>query len=323
MGLELMVHRATLAQRAARVAELDEGERRRVAAQAARDLDADALWPLVEAHLATRGRKGARVAQRTLDTYELGVRMFVRWAGERAVSLLRPKPDVGFTYARHLEALGYKAASVRVYLAAASHVFAALRWCNATEATPFTDVRAAPDPVPRTQKRKPYPDEDVRQLLKVATPEEAVLVLLGAHAGLRASEIVGVHWRDLHLDVARPFVTVIGKGAKTRDVDVSASLRAALLRWREVLGAHAGERVLPYGHRTRAVNVLKALCGRAGVTYDRRHLHGLRHTAGTRLYQDTHDLLQVREHLGHASVTSTEVYVEYARAEKRSKVSDW
>ncbi len=323
MGLELMVHQATLAQRAERVADLDDSERRRVATQAARDRDADALWPLVEAFLTTHGRKGARVSARTLEAYELGVRVFVKWAGERAVSLLRPKPDMGYSYARHLEAQGYKTASVRVRLAAAGHVFSALRWCNATDAVPFADVRPAPDPVPRTQKRKPYPDEDVARLLAHATPEEAVLVLLGAHGGLRASELVGLWWKDVHLEGDRPFLTVLGKGAKTRDVDVSDSLRAALLKWRALLGAHAKARVLPYGHRAQAVNVLRALCARAGVTYERRHVHGLRHSSGTRLYRDTRDLLEVREHLGHASVTSTEVYVEYARQDKRSKVRDW
>ncbi len=322
-GLEVMVHRATLAQRAQRVAELDDGERRRVATQAARDRDPAALWALTEAYLITRGHKGARVAKSTLANYELGVRRLLDYLGERGETVLRPRPDAGFSYARHLEALGLKTATVRVRLAAAGHLYGALRWCNATDAAPFTDVKPAPDPVPKTQKRRPYSDADLQRLLAAATPEQAVIVLLGAHGGLRASEIADLHWSDLHLGSDPPFITVRGKGGKVQDVEASDPLVAVLQRWRTTLGKAAGLRVLPSWSRRTVLNQLEALCARAGVEWDRRHVHGLRHTAGTKLYEDTRDLLEVREHLRHASVSSTEIYVEYAKQRRKSKVRNW
>ncbi|GGL89852.1 hypothetical protein GCM10010840_29880 [Deinococcus aerolatus] len=68
---------------------------------------------------------------------------------------------------------------------------------------------------------------------------------------------------------------------------------------------------------------VKAVCGRSGVPSSRRQVHGLRHSAGTRIYADTGDLLAVRDHLRHADIISFEIHVEYARKMKDRPVKGW
>ena len=68
-GLEIVLAPATLAARAERLGRLEPEELRKKAIVACRDADATALWDLTEAHLVTRGRKGASVSPRTLETY--------------------------------------------------------------------------------------------------------------------------------------------------------------------------------------------------------------------------------------------------------------
>jgi integrase/recombinase XerC len=319
---ELMVYRLNLQARAQAWANLEEGELRRRATEAARDVDAEALWNLIEAHLLLNGLAGARISAHTLRAYRTGLEVFLRYAQEAGVQLLRPRPNHGVAYVRWLEAQGFSTSSVRVRLAASRKLFAALRWAGATDSTPFADVRPAPDPVPRTEKRKPYSDGEIGQMLAHADPEQQVIVLLGAHAGLRVSEIAGLQRQDVHLQGEQPYLMVTGKRQKRQGVPLSRSLRAALERWLELTPHHAPGVIA--GHSSDYVqDRVKALCERSGVAYARRQVHGLRHSAGTRIYADTQDLLAVRDHLRHADITSSEIYVEYARKSKSSPVKEW
>jgi len=321
-GLELMAYRLDLQARARAWADLEAGELRRRAVTAARDGDVQALWEMTEAYVLLQGLAGARISQHTLRAYRTGVSLFLEYATPAGVQLLHPRPNHGVAYARWLEAKGLSTSSVRVRLAAARSLYAALRWSGATDAAPFTDVRPGRDPVARTEKRKPYSADDIQTLLRHARPEEAVMVLLGAHAGLRSSEIAGLPRSDLHLDEPEPYLVVTGKRQKRQSVPLSGTLVAALRRWL-ALSPGAGPQVLAGSSADYVQDRLRQLCARAGVRYAGRHVHGLRHTAGTEVYAATSDLLAVRDHLRHADISSSEIYVEYARKGKRSVVRDW
>ena len=85
-----------------------------------------------------------------------------------------PGANAGFRYARHLEQTGLAPSSVQVRLAAGRALYAALRWAGSSDAAPFTNVKAASDPIPRWEKRKPYLDEDIATLLlHVRAPQES------------------------------------------------------------------------------------------------------------------------------------------------------
>lgn len=322
MALELMVYNLDLQARAERLARQEPEALRKDALRWARDLDEEGLWSLTEAFMVMRGGRGGRVSPRTLAAYRIYLHDLVTWASEAGMSFLRPKPNDGFAYVRHLERSDLSPSTVRGRLSAGRAVFAALRWAGATDAAPFTDVRAAGDPVPNWEKRKPYKDAEVLKLLAAATEEDAVLVLLGTDCGLRATEMTTLLRKDVHLGDDAPYLVVIGKREKRQEVPLSKRAEAALDHWIRMTPSY-GPHVLTVRHRKGVSDRLQRLCERAGVRYEGRHVHGLRHTAGTRVYKETSDVLAVRDHLRHASITTSETYVNYAREGDKAVNRDW
>ncbi|MBV9094268.1 MAG: site-specific tyrosine recombinase XerD [Streptosporangiaceae bacterium] len=137
--------------------------------------------------------------------------------------------------------------------------------------------------------------------------------------GARISEATGLDVDELALD-GDPVVRLAGKGGKHRVVPVgsyaSRALHAYLVRGRPALAAASGRAsVGPAvflnargGRLTRqgAWGVLRAAAGRAGVAGVSPHT--LRHSFATHLLDGGADLRVVQELLGHASVTTTQVY---------------
>ena len=100
-------------------------------------------------------------------------------------------------------------------MAAGRALYAGLRWCRAVMLDPFEQCRVPHDPTPAWNKRLPYGDDAVAALLQAACdPHDAVLVLLGAHAGLRAQECTHLHWADVHL-ARRDLAVRHGNGANS------------------------------------------------------------------------------------------------------------
>jgi integrase/recombinase XerD len=171
-----------------------------------------------------------------------------------------------------------------------------------------------------------------------ALRDRALLELLYA-AGLRISEAVGLDRDDLSLDGA--FVRVVGKGDKERLVPVGDVALDWLVRWIE------GPRVamLALGHveparggplflgdrgrrlaRQQAWGAVKRAATRAGLP-DRVSPHTLRHSFATHLLEGGADLRVVQELLGHASISTTQLYTHltgerirdvYSRAHPRA-----
>lgn len=203
-------------------------------------------------------------------------------------------------------------------------MYAALRWCAATEASPFQDVRAARDPRAAWEKRSPYSDQDVEKLLAKADPQEKVAILLAADCGLRNSELIAILKTDLHLDDEHPHLMVRGKGRAgyRESTPISRRTEHAIRQWLPSL-PHYEEKLLLWKTRKTVRDHILGLCERAGVRYKGREVHGLRHTAGTRTYIETGDILEARDLLRHRDITSTQVYVQYARRGKKAANRDW
>lgn len=303
---------SNLVARASRWASLSEADRRRRAVEMANIRDADALWQLTEAWLTLYGSSGAKVSKNTLQAYERGVRVLVeRWASE---NLVRPARDAGALYLRGLEGEGLSPATVRVRLAAAKALYKALRWAGATKAVPFADAKAGRELTPAHEKRQPYTESELAQLLEVSEGHDTLMVLLGAHAGLRVSEMCALEWRDIDFG-ARKLRVRRGKGGKDRRVSLSQSLSQAL--WEQ----RSEGRVLAVSSRSRAYRRLRTLCLKAGVEI--KGVHALRHYMGTRIYRETRDLGEAAHVLGHASLETTRVYAKYERAVEKDAVSEW
>ncbi len=180
---------------------------------------------------------------------------------------------------------------------------------------------------PRRWKRLPkaLSDAEIGKLLEAEAPEtpqtlcdQAVLELAYA-SGLRLAELRGLRLEQLHLEGG--FVNVIGKGNKERVVPVGRKAVTAISRYLE-----AGRPKLVTPRSTAAVFLtrrgtafapvtmwsrIKRRVRRAGIG---RNItpHMLRHSFATHLLEHGADLRVIQELLGHASISTTEIYTHVA-----------
>jgi integrase/recombinase XerC len=144
--------------------------------------------------------------------------------------------------------------------------------------------------------------------------QDAAMFELLYSSGLRLGELVALDVDD-GLDLKQGEVTVTGKGSKTRTVPVGKEAKAALEAWLMLRDSVAapGERALFLGVRGRRISPrtvgarLAAQARRAGLT-EHVHPHMLRHSFASHVLQSSQDLRAVQEMLGHASISSTQVY---------------
>jgi site-specific recombinase XerD len=151
------------------------------------------------------------------------------------------------------------------------------------------------------------------------------LVELLYGAGLRVSEAVGLDRTGVDLD--ERLVRAVGKGDKERIVPIGRraadALRRYLARGRPYLDRrHRPELFLNAqgGPLTRAgaFLILRRLAEKAGLEPERIHPHLLRHSFATHLLEGGADLRSVQEMLGHADLSTTELYTHVTDARRRS-----
>lgn len=305
---------SSLLERTRDLATISEDDLRRFAAEAARDRDVAALWALTEAHLTLHGSAGSRVSSHTLTAYRHAVgSLLLDWPGE---NLLRPGRNAGVLWVRELEGR-YKPATVRVYLSGAKALYAALRWSGASEAVPFADVKVAVDKTPAWEKREAYTRTEVGWLERCTDGISYLVVLLGAHAGLRVSEMTALRWE--HVDLGDGSLRVVaGKGGKTARVYLTPTLMKAL---GSVPLADRTRFVLPCRSRQSVYERLEAACKQARVKF--KGVHALRHASGTRLKEETGDLALVADHLRHTSLDTARGYAKADNRQLRRALGEW
>jgi integrase/recombinase XerC len=182
-------------------------------------------------------------------------------------------------------------------------------------ANPVLGIRApkAARPLP-----KALSVESTEQLLGGAEDDPALIrdramFELLYSSGLRLGELIALNAGDGRLDLREGEVTVTGKGAKTRSVPIGAAARAALAAWLAVRQPAPGEKALFVGARGRRISAgtvgarLRRWAQRRGLS-ERVHPHMLRHSFATHVLQSSQDLRAVQEMLGHASISTTQVY---------------
>jgi integrase/recombinase XerC/integrase/recombinase XerD len=183
-----------------------------------------------------------------------------------------------------------------------------------------------PQTLPRTLK-----PADVATLLEripAATPLEQrdrALFELAYASGLRAEELVDLDHDSVDFDAEQ--VRVEGKGSKTRFVPTGEpalrALGAYLERARPALSANDGEPALflsKSGRRLSTSDVRRRLrvWARHAATQTGVHPHALRHSFATHLLEGGADLRAIQELLGHASISTTQVYTRIESARLRA-----
>lgn len=197
------------------------------------------------------------------------------------------------------------------------------RFLLAEGVTDSDPAAGVPPPTPPRRLPKAIPVADVAAILAAAAADEsprglrdkALLELLYA-TGARISEVIGLDVDDL-TEVSIGTIRLSGKGGKERIVPVGrfaqAAVDAYLVRGR---GALVGRTATPAAFlnarggrlsRQSAWALLRAAADRAGLGYEVSP-HTLRHSFATHLLDAGADVRVVQELLGHASVTTTQVY---------------
>lgn len=180
--------------------------------------------------------------------------------------------------------------------------------------------------------------DDIQALLKALQnlPEaeqarlRALVELLYA-SGLRVSELVSLPLQALHR--GGDFITVRGKGDKERMVPVHDLARGAVMEYLAIRGQflpknhkNAARFLFPSrgkdGHltRQRVFQLLKTLALQAGLPPEQMSPHVLRHAFATHLLHGGADLRTVQQLLGHADISTTQIYTHVADDQLRQTV---
>ena len=274
-----------------------------------------------------------RLAPRTLQAYADAMARLQALADEAGVPLLQVQPLHVRGWMAQLNRQGLGPRSLALQLSAWRGLY---RWWGregAIPANPADGLRPprAPRPLPKAlpvdQAVALAEHDPARGAVHGPAPgdprlgvRDHCIVELLYGCGLRVGELLGLDVQaaagaDGWVDEADATVHVLGKGGKRRSVPVGPAALAALAAWRAVRGslAAAGEPALFVSQRgTRLTDSqvrsrLKALALAAGLP-THVHPHMLRHSFASHLLQSSGDLRAVQELLGHASITTTQVY---------------
>jgi len=279
------------------------------------DVDAFLTWMAVE-----RGR-----ARNTLVAYRRDLDRYVGWLGDRGVGLRDASIDDITSYVAALRSGGLAPASVT---RATVVVRALYRFLAAEERTDHDPTLRLETPRRPQGLPKALTEAQVETLFAavaqvdgpVGLRDTALLeVLYGS--GLRISEAVGLSLADIDLDGR--LVRAFGKGAKERIVPLGSVAARALREWFDVRPTMFASRKVPVSDQvavflnqrgTRLTRqggwlVLDGHARRAGLA-DVVSPHVLRHSCATHMLDHGADIRAVQEMLGHASISTTQLYTK-------------
>jgi len=289
-------------------------------------VDWQAAIRLLEEDLERRDR-----AERTRRAYRSDLRELAEWAGSQGLSPGDIGPREVRRYVAHLSRGGAAPSTSARKLAAARALFKSLREHGHIQQNPGELVST-----PRRGRHLPrvLSSRDAGRLLDAIAAtgplelRDRAMFELAYASGLRAAELVSLDDGDLDFDAEQ--LRVEGKGRKTRLVPVGEpaqkALRDYLERGRPVLAASAdppaasalflsvrGRRLSTSDVRRR----LRVWGSRAGIGGGFSP-HALRHSFATHLLDGGADLRSIQEMLGHASVSTTQIYTRVESARLKS-----
>jgi tyrosine recombinase XerC len=272
-----------------------------------------------------RDLRGRSAAERTRRAYAVDLAQFVEWAGEREPGEIRHR-DVR-RFAASLSSEGAAPATVARKLAAVRGLFDFLVRTDRVGQNPAELVSS-----PKREEKLPkvLSVEQVRSLLEripARTPLELrdrAMLELAYSCGLRCEEIVNLDLGALDFETEQ--IRVLGKGSKERLLPVGEPARKAIERYLE-RGRHAllsdprepalflsksGRRLSNSDVTRRLARWVSEAALAAGVSP-----HSLRHSFATHLLEGGADLRTIQELLGHASISTTQVYTRVDAARLR------
>jgi integrase/recombinase XerC len=267
-----------------------------------------------------------RLAARTVELYALDLHKLQACAAQAHVALCNVRNQHIRRWVAQMHSAGRSGRGIALILSGWRGFYTWLGRAGLVASNPVQDVRApkAPKPLP-----KALAVDDAVHLANHVTDDDpwleardAAIVELLYGSGLRVGELVGLDvqasstaqgWIDLQAAQAH----VLGKGAKRRTVPVGSVALRALQRWLQVRGEGGtaqGETLALFcgrnATRLTAQSVWQRLRRRSLLagTAAPVHPHMLRHSFASHLLQSSGDLRAVQELLGHANISTTQVY---------------
>ena len=266
-----------------------------------------------------------RLAARTVELYSLDLQKLTENAAKAGVELTRVQNVHIRRWVAQMHGAGRSGRGIALILSGWRGFYTWLGRQGLVDSNPVQDVRApkAPKPLPKalsvddSVQLAAYENDDADPWLEA---RDSAMVELLYGCGLRVGELAGLDavasdaargWIDLQAAEAH----VLGKGSKRRTVPVGSKAVEALKRWlavREQVGGTAQPALFTGRHGTRltAQSIWQRLKRRsllAGLATP-VHPHMLRHSFASHVLQSSGDLRAVQELLGHANITTTQVY---------------
>lgn len=254
----------------------------------------------------------------TVRAYAQDLRSYFDWAARSGADPLHVNLRRFRRYLADLNAAQYSTTTVSRHLSAVRSFF---RYLNEADVLAANPAAAAASPKKRRDLPRKTSDADIERLLAVCDGEsaadirdQAFLELLYA-SGARISEVAGLKVVDVDFSTAT--VRLFGKGSKERIVPLHALALHAVERYLrdarlQLLGDRRSDAlfVSTRGNDMSADalrRVFKQRAAQAGLDAS-LHPHDMRHAFATDLVEGGADLRSVQEMLGHASLSTTQVY---------------
>jgi site-specific recombinase XerD len=257
-----------------------------------------------------------------LDSFRAGHRGFTSWEALTADDFRR------YLFEQMKAELGR--ATIRLHFAALRSFFKFLTRRDGLVKNPLLEVQ-----LPKQEKKLPV-TLTVKQVismldLPMVTPKEkqapawaperdAAILEMFYSTGVRISELVGMNVEDM--DVYTETVKVLGKGRKQRLCPVGEPAVKAVQRYRSKAGVHDGALFRSKVGKRMTVqaitDIVKKYCRLAAIPVNVTP-HKFRHSFATHLLDNGADLRSVQELLGHASLSTTQIYTQVT-TERMKKV---
>lgn len=288
----------------------------------------ETAWPalLSEFLMYIRVEKG--LSPKTVEAYERDLRRWIEFITRRGKSSPREVERIEITdFLEELRNGGLSARSVARVTASLRGFSRFMLEEGMAERLPVTDL-----PTPRQAQRLPrvLSQEKVETLLDQPILEDprglrdkAILETLYG-TGIRISELTGLDLEDM--DLGERELRVMGKGSRERVVPIGEAAEQAikdyLAHGRPRMAKASGQRAFFLNQRggrlTRqgAWELVKRYAGRVGLK-DKMTPHTLRHSCATHLLENGADLRYIQELLGHASVSTTQIYTHVSKGRIR------
>ncbi len=271
----------------------------------------------------------AGTAKNTVESYLRDIHRLASFLVSRSVSDAGTvDPGLLRSFVFHLKDLGLAATSIRRQISATRMYFHFLAAEGLISNDPTTELE-----IPKTWRKLPavLAVSEIEALLAAPDPDERLawrdraMLEVAYGTGVRVSELVGLTLNDLLLDEG--LVRVIGKGSKERLIPIGRrAIGAASIYLRDtrpVLDRGQTKRRFLLNARGQPLSRVGAWgvirkCARRASIQKRVTPHTLRHTFATHLLEGGADLRAVQEMLGHADLSTTQLYTHVDRDYLRS-----